>query len=137
MLNKSQRAKEHLAAAIRSIMRERMWNQADFARAAGVGQDVVSTYLTMRSMASLNNLRKIAKNIGEPVDRFLLPDGGAFAEAATTPARIEPSRDIAGVRFAMDADRPGYATIEIAASVPVEIGLKIMALVNEATNPKA
>lgn len=93
----SMTAKAHLASTIRAVMRANLWTQADFARHAGIGEDVLSTWMTGRSYPRLTNLATAAKNIGMAVDDFLPPEDADELEALRA-ENAELKQKLAAVR---------------------------------------
>jgi transcriptional regulator with XRE-family HTH domain len=77
---------------LQSLILERNWNQADLARAAGLGRDSISTYIRGQVFPDPKNLKKIADALG------------------VTPQQIYPS----SMSAAMETEIP---TLEIRQSI--------------------
>ena len=55
------RGRRFFAEHLRRLLAARGWTQSELGRRAGVGRDVVSTYMTERSLPTRANLERIAK----------------------------------------------------------------------------
>ena len=122
----TERQKAHVSATIKTICRERQWSQADFARHANIGQDVVSAWARQKVVPSIKLLARVAATIGEPIDRFLPPDMPNDAPQAT--------RRCDGNDMTLDFPGGGLAHIELSADIPADAALRIAEIVNSVSS---
>jgi len=126
---------ENLAFAkkLREAMAEKQMSASDLARAiwgtspdprgypVAKNRDRIGTYLAGTGFPSKESLPKLAAALGISVDD--LP----------TPRRSTSVREFSGqgdVVFTMLADRPGMCSLRVVKLLPIEIGLRIIALIN-------
>ena len=109
--------KQRLATNLRQLMTARGWSQSDLARAAGMGTDNISRYLSARYVPSAKHLAKIADAFGvQPTDLYgTHDDEGAFLVELHV-LREDPSRSMLKIRHVL----------------PTEVAMEILALVNKA-----
>ena len=84
-------------------------------------RDRVSTYLAGTGLPSKETLPKLVAALGTTLDELAVP-------LRSTPARAFSSS--ADVTFTILASHPGICSIRIVKLLPIEIGLKILELVN-------
>ena len=129
MNDRTDREKLHISRVVKAICRERQWSQADFARHAGIGQDVVSAWVRQKVSPSIKMLYRVSNNLNENVDRFIAP---------TTPPpdpekSIKPSEP-SDPEMSLDFNRPGLAHIELSGDMPRDAAIKIAEIVNSVTS---
>lgn len=73
---RTSRAKRYFIEMLKSLMAQRGWSQSDLARHAGLGRDVVSTYMRGRSLPTSATLHKLSTALGVPADELLPSSSG-------------------------------------------------------------
>jgi len=110
--------KQEFGRRLLSLMQSRNWNQADLARAAGLGRDSISTYVKGSVFPDPKNLKKIADAFGT-TPQALMPDGMAQTNDA-------PMLEIR--QSATDSDK---VHIRINRTVTFEQATKIFSIINQ------
>lgn len=123
------------AKKLKSLMLARRMNSSDLARAiwgstpdprgylVARNRDRIATYLAGTGLPSKETLPKLVAALGTTLDELALP-------VRSTPARtFSSSTDVA---FTILASHPGICSIRIVKLLPVDVGLKILELVNSA-----
>lgn len=110
-------AKEEFARRLNTLMREKGWRQADFARASGLTRNSISVYLRGDSLPSPDSLRALAKALEVDPDH-LLPN---YKESAI-------DRDNPQIEFRVSPSDPKSAWLRINRLVSTSLAIKIMGL---------
>lgn len=113
--------KQEFGRRLQSLILERNWNQADLARAAGLGRDSISTYIRGRVFPDPKNLKKIADALGMTPQQIMPSDMTAVIDAEVPALEIRQS-----------AADPTKVHIRINRTVTVEQAAQIFAILNHA-----
>ena len=113
--------KQEFGRRLQSLMLERNWNQAELARAAGLGRDSVSTYIRGKVFPDPKNLKRIADALGMTPQQLMPSDMTAVLDAEVPALEIRQS-----------ASEPDKVHIRINRTVTVEQATKIFAILNNA-----
>lgn len=113
--------RQEFARRVWALMTERNMNQAELARAAGLGRDSISGYVNGRNLPEPKSAKALADALGVTVPD-LYPGAVEVAVDAEMPA-IE-LRQIAG--------HPGQAWLRVNRKVPFSAAAKIIAIIEEA-----
>lgn len=113
-------AKDEFARRLHSLMREKGWRQADFARASGLTRNSISVYLRGDSLPSPSSLKALAKALDVDPDH-LLPN---YRESAI-------DRDNPQIEFRVSPNDPKSAWLRINRLVSTALAIKIMALLQD------
>ena len=106
---------------LQSLMLERNWNQAELARAAGLGRDSISTYIRGKVFPDPRNLKRIADALGMTPQQLMPSDMASVIEAEVPALEIRQS-----------ATDPSQVHIRINRTVTVEQAAKIFSILNHA-----
>lgn len=77
--------KQEFGRRLQALILERNWNQAELARAAGLGRDSISTYIKGLVFPDPKNLKKVADALGMTPQQ-LMPTGMVASIDAEIPA---------------------------------------------------
>ena len=80
--------KAEFGRRLQAMILERNWNQADLARAAGLGRDSISTYIRGTVFPDPKNLKKIADALGTTTQSLTVGCVDGFVEADTPTLEI-------------------------------------------------
>lgn len=106
---------------LQSLILERNWNQAELARAAGLGRDSISTYIRGKVFPDPKNLKRIADALGMTPQQLMPSDMTAVIDAEVPALEIRQS-----------ATDPSQVHIRINRTVTVEQAAKIFSILNHA-----
>lgn len=110
-------AKQDFGRRLLALIRDRNWNQAELARAAGLGRDSISTYIKGTVYPDPKNLKKIADALGT-TPQALMPDG-------------VPSTDLPILEIRQSSTEPDKVHIRVNRLVTVEQASKIFSILNQ------
>lgn len=113
--------KQEFGRRLQSLILERNWNQAELARAAGLGRDSISTYIRGTVFPDPKNLKKIADALGMTPQQLMPSEMAAVMDAEVPALEIRQS-----------ASDPNKVHIRINRTVTVEQAAKIFAILNHA-----
>ena len=113
-----QSVKQEFGRRIHALLRERNWNQAELARAAGLGRDSISTYIKGTVFPDPKNLKKIADALGT-TPQALMPEGMAVAQ------------DLPMFEIRQSSTDPDKVHIRINRTVTFEQATKIFSIINQ------
>lgn len=115
----AQSSKQEFGRRIHALMLERNWNQAELARAAGLGRDSISTYVKGAVFPDPKNLKKIADALGT-TPQSLMPDGVTQA-----------GQDMPMLEIRQSSTEPDKVHIRINRLVTFEQATKIFSIINQ------
>lgn len=121
-------AREEFARRLHTLMRDKGWRQADFARSSGLTRNSISVYLRGDSLPNKDSLKALAKALEVDPD-YLLPN---YKESAI-------DRDNPALEFRVSPSDPKMAWLRINRLVSTSLAIKIMSLLeaeDEAANGK-
>ena len=110
-------AKQDFGRRLLALIRDRNWNQAELARAAGLGRDSISTYIKGTVYPDPKNLKKIADALGT-TPQALMPDGVS-------------STDLPILEIRQSSTEPDKVHIRVNRLVTVEQASKIFSILNQ------
>lgn len=113
--------KQEFGRRLQSLMLERNWNQAELARAAGLGRDSISTYIRGKVFPDPKNLKRIADALGVTPQQLMPSDMTAVLDAEVPALEIRQS-----------ATEPDKVHLRINRTVTIEQATKIFAILNHA-----
>lgn len=123
-----QRAKELFARRLYRMILERGWNQADLAREAGLGRDVIHSYINAKSLPTQPSAEKLAAALGVSVAQ-LYPGGD---DSIINIAPVAPA-ELPAVHMRPLED--GEVFLQINMQMPMARALKLLALLQAGTEP--
>lgn len=106
---------------VQSLMLERNWNQAELARAAGLGRDSISTYIRGKVFPDPKNLKRIADAFGMTPQQMMPSDMTSAIDA-----------EVPALEMRQSAADPTKVHIRINRTVTVEQASKIFSILNHA-----
>lgn len=113
--------KREFGRRLQSLILERNWNQAELARAAGLGRDSISTYVKGTVFPDPKNLKKIADALGMTPQQLMPSEMIAVLDSEVPALEIRQS----------SAD-PSKVHIRINRTVSVEQAAQIFSILNHA-----
>lgn len=112
---------EEFGRRLQSLLIERNWNQAELARAAGLGRDSVSTYIRGTVFPDTKNLKKLADALGMTPQQLMPADMAQHIQAEVPALEIRQS-----------ASDPNKVFIRINRTVTIEQAAQIFSILNHA-----
>lgn len=106
---------------LQSLLLERNWNQAELARAAGLGRDSISTYVRGSVFPDPKNLKKLADAFGLTPQQLLPSSMGQLLDAEVPALEIRQS-----------ASDPSKVHLRINRTVTIEQAAQIFSILNHA-----
>lgn len=110
-------AKQDFGRRLLALIRDKNWNQAELARAAGLGRDSISTYIKGTVYPDPKNLKKIADALGT-TPQALMPDGVS-------------STDLPILEIRQSSTEPDKVHIRVNRLVTVDQASKIFSILNQ------
>lgn len=110
-------AKHDFGRRLLALIRDRNWNQAELARAAGLGRDSISTYIKGTVYPDPKNLKKIADALGT-TPQALMPEGAS-------------PTDLPILEIRQSSSEPDKVHIRVNRLVTVEQASKIFSILNQ------
>jgi transcriptional regulator with XRE-family HTH domain len=112
-----QDAKDRFAARVWNLTVSKGWTQAELGRRAGLGRDVINSYVNARSLPTVESAKKLAQAFGVTVNH-LYP--GAEEDFSATGSGITP--------FEMKTTTTGKMFVRLNMELPFEAAADIFAV---------
>lgn len=112
---------EAFSKRLQSLLLERNWNQAELARAAGLGRDSISTYIRGSVFPDTKNLKKLADAFGLTPQQVMPTEMSQLIQAEVPALEIRQS-----------SSDPTKVFIRINRTVTVEQAAQIFSILNHA-----
>lgn len=112
--------RELFAQRIWRLMLDRGWNQAELGRRAGLGRDVINSYVNAKSIPTPDSVQRLAQAFGVSTAMLFPGANPEVMEMSGRPADIPP--------VAMKATGDGMALLQVNMKVPLTLAAQIIAM---------
>lgn len=100
------------------LMVSKGWNQAELARQAGIGRDVIGGYVRGLHLPEPPHAKKLADALSVNVDAFFNLGGPDLARSDAPPIELRATTD-------------GKAMLHVNLEVPMEVAVRVLSLIQE------